>query len=43
MTRYARIAALAGLHPDAVRGFLAEELLSGLEVTYEGYVYGGAW
>ena len=27
MTGYARIAALAGLHPDAVRGFLAEELL----------------
>ncbi len=41
MTRYARIAELAGLHPDAVRGFLAEELLSGLEVTYEGYVYEG--
>ena len=41
MTRYARIAELAGLHPDAVRGFLAEELLSGLEVTYEGYVHEG--
>jgi hypothetical protein len=41
MTRYARIAELAGLHPDAVRGFLAEEMLSGLEVTYEGYVYDG--
>jgi hypothetical protein len=41
MTRYARIAELAGLHADAVRGFLAEEMLTGLEVTYEGYVYGG--
>jgi hypothetical protein len=41
MTRYARIAELAGLHPDAVRGFLAEEMLSGLEVTYEGYVHDG--
>jgi biotin carboxylase len=38
---YARIAALAGLHPDAVHGFLAEELLSGLEVTLEGYVFEG--
>ena len=42
MDGYARIAALAGLHPDAVRGFLAEELLDGDEVTLEGYVYGGA-
>jgi len=41
MTRYARIAELAGLHPDAVRGFLAEELLSGREVTYEGFVHEG--
>jgi biotin carboxylase len=41
MTSYARIAELAGLHPDAVRGFLAEELLSGQEVTVEGYVHGG--
>ena len=41
MSGYARIAALAGLHPDAVHGFLAEELLSGLEVTLEGYVYDG--
>ena len=39
MTAYSRIAELAGLHPDAVRGFLAEELLSGMEVTLEGYVY----
>ena len=41
MTGYARIAELAGLHPDAVRGFLAEELLDGEEVTLEGYVHGG--
>jgi biotin carboxylase len=40
MTAYARIAELAGLHPDAVRGFLAEELLDGCEVTLEGYVHG---
>jgi hypothetical protein len=41
MHAYARIAELAGLHPDAVRGFLAEELLSGFEVTLEGYVHAG--
>jgi biotin carboxylase len=41
MTGYARIAELAGLHPDAVRGFLAEELLGGQEVTVEGYVHDG--
>lgn len=41
MSGYARIAELAGLHPDAVRGFLAEELLEGGEVTVEGYVYQG--
>jgi ATP-grasp domain len=41
MTGYAKIAELAGLHPDAVRGFLAEELLSGDEVTLEGYVFAG--
>jgi hypothetical protein len=41
MTGYARIAELAGLHPDAVRGFLAEELLEGGEVTLEGYVHDG--
>jgi biotin carboxylase len=41
MTGYARIAALAGLHPDAVRGFLAEELLVGDEVTLEGFVFRG--
>ncbi len=41
MIGYARIAELAGLHPDAVRGFLAEELLDGEELTLEGYVFGG--
>lgn len=41
MSGYARIAELAGLHPDAVRGFLAEELLEGGEVTVEGYVHQG--
>ena len=41
-TRYARIAALAGADPAAVHGFLAEELLTGDEVTLEGYVSGGA-
>ena len=40
-TRYAQIAELAGLAPDAVHGFLAEELLTGMEVTYEGYVHAG--
>jgi hypothetical protein len=39
--RYARIAALAGADPESVHGFLAEELLSGEEVTLEGYVSGG--
>jgi ATP-grasp domain len=39
--RYARIASLAGADPAAVHGFLAEELLSGDEVTLEGYVSGG--
>ena len=39
--RYAQISALAGADPDAVHGFLAEELLSGDEVTLEGYVSGG--
>jgi hypothetical protein len=38
-TRYARIAVLAGADPDSVHGFLAEELLTGEEVTLEGYVY----
>lgn len=40
-TRYAEIASLAGTDPAAVHGFLAEELLSGDEVTLEGYVHGG--
>ncbi len=40
--RYARVAALAGGRPDRTRGFLAEELLDGLEVTLEGYVHRGA-
>jgi hypothetical protein len=40
-TRYAQIASLAGADPNAVHGFLAEELLSGEEVTLEGYVSGG--
>ena len=39
-TRYAQIAALAGADPDSVHGFLAEDLLSGEEVTLEGYVHG---
>jgi hypothetical protein len=39
--RYAAIASLAGLSPAAVRGFLAEELLEGQEVTLEGYAHRG--
>jgi len=39
--RYAQIAELAGADPDAVHGFLAEELLEGDEVTLEGYVHRG--
>jgi hypothetical protein len=38
---YARIAALAGVPEDAVRGFLAERLVVGDEVTLEGFVHGG--
>jgi len=38
---YARIAGLAGLAAEAVRGFLVEELVEGDEVTLEGYVHGG--
>lgn len=34
-------AALAGLPPDAVRGFLVEELVTGDEVTLEGFVRAG--
>ena len=39
--RHARIAALAGADEGWATGFIAEELLSGLEVTLEGYVHGG--
>ena len=39
--RYARIAALAGAAPKSLRGFIAEELVSGREVTLEGYVHEG--
>jgi hypothetical protein len=38
--RYADIAALAGADPASVHGFIAEELLTGAEVTLEGYVHG---
>jgi ATP-grasp domain-containing protein len=38
--RYAEIAALAGWDPAKAHGFLGEELLSGDEVTLEGYVHG---
>ena len=40
--RYAEIAALAGGDPAAAHGFIGEELLSGDEVTLEGYVHGDA-
>jgi hypothetical protein len=40
-TRYASIAELAGADPEKVHGFLAEELLTGDEVTLEGYVSDG--
>ena len=39
--RYARIAGLAGAEPSRLRGFLAEELVEGLEVTLEGYAHRG--
>lgn len=39
--RYARIAALAGMPEAHAHGFLAEELLSGAEVTLEGFVHRG--
>jgi ATP-grasp domain-containing protein len=39
--RYGAIAALAGVARDRAQGFLVEELLSGLEVTLEGYVHRG--
>lgn len=38
---YAEIARLAGLEPWRTRGFLAEELLVGSEVTLEGYAWQG--
>jgi hypothetical protein len=39
--RYERIMAVAGVGGQATRGFLAEELLTGLEVTLEGYAHAG--
>jgi hypothetical protein len=39
--RYAHIAVLAGLREADAHGFLAEELLTGTEVTLEGYVHRG--
>jgi hypothetical protein len=39
--RYAEIAALAGADTGSFDGFIAEELLTGDEVTLEGYVYDG--
>jgi biotin carboxylase len=41
LRRYADIVALAGGDPTTVTGFIAEELLSGDEVTLEGYVHRG--
>jgi hypothetical protein len=38
--RYAEIAAIAGGDPTIVHGFIGEQLLSGDEVTLEGYVHG---
>jgi ATP-grasp domain len=38
---WAEIAALAGFPPRAARGFIAEELLVGDEVTVEGYLHDG--
>jgi hypothetical protein len=38
---YARIAELAGFPRERFRGYVAEELLEGDEVTLEGYVYEG--
>jgi len=40
--RYAEIAAIAGGDPAGVHGFIGEELLSGDEVTLEGYVHGSS-
>jgi hypothetical protein len=38
---YGRIGELAGLDPATVHGFLVEELVTGDEVTLEGYVHRG--
>jgi hypothetical protein len=38
--RYAEIASIAGADPATAHGFIGESLLSGDEVTLEGYVYG---
>jgi biotin carboxylase len=38
---YARLAELARLPTDELRGYLAEELVEGEEVTLEGYVHAG--
>ncbi len=38
---YARLAALAGLPPQSAHGFLVEEVVTGDEVTLEGYVHEG--
>jgi hypothetical protein len=38
---YASLAALAGLPPEVAYGFLVEELVTGDEVTLEGYVHRG--
>jgi biotin carboxylase len=38
---YARIAELAGFPPERFRGYVAEELVEGEEVTLEGYVHTG--
>ena len=41
MEGWTQIAALAGFPPHGARGFIAEELLTGDEVTLEGYVRDG--
>jgi hypothetical protein len=38
---YARLARLAGVNPESTRGFLVEQLVTGAEVTLEGYVRHG--
>jgi biotin carboxylase len=42
MEGWTQIAALAGFPPHGSRGFIAEELLTGEEVTLEGYVRDGS-